>query len=1159
MLDNKHTSLYFNSLVDIINSKDVTTRSRYRLLRGLLEKICKYVTKDEVVQFSNLFSRVSFICNKYKASRVIHNFRMISNELGKHDSADLDRYFATYWMDVNNFISFIYDVPIPDENRQHFPFNILRLEVKHIEFEQIIDKLRVNVIDLKGNTLICEVEDAADDIPIKVQIMEEGVNSAFNTIDQVWAGATLHLINIGVDDQQIYHPKIFVLEPDYLIDVSAIAECFQDYGTSSMSFIKSKFDEIPNNKHLLLGNFANAVMDELVGAEDASTVLFNTVFINHFENYPFEHTACPDILDIKNFKQYTLDCETHFNTIKRVYLEEFVYYGITKEGDISLEPSFMCNVYGVQGRLDLLHSVKTDHLKTTIVELKSGGTVYPDDGVGVKPNHAVQLYLYHLMLSVVNKIPYKDIGNEKYLSGFIFYSKTRAGNLRTDRINLSRVQEICELRNKIILNEQVLKSDDLEKIASRLDYIKGEYIVRDPNVNTKFKAMLYKQINEFTQVLEGCSPLERAYFYSFVSFIAREQYISKLGAGNQEGSHGLASLWIDSDEVKRDKYSILSDLEIRENKISEHEKMICFNRTLSDDFVNFRKGDVCVLYPRRDENDTAANHQIFKCTIQQITKESVTVVFRHKQRSIAYFNQYNRWALERDSMDSSFTSMYKSLYAFMSAPKSKREVILNVLPPKQGVDYGYYKSTLSTEQNRILNNALSTEDYYVLNGPPGTGKTSHIIKELVEELYTNTKQNVLLLAYTNKAVDELCGAVEEALADIEDIDKYVRIGSPLSSSSKYEHRLLNTIISRESETLELTGRKFTRNVLANIIRKNRVFLSTVATMSGKNDVFKLKQFDTVIIDEASQILEPQIIGLLPKCKRVIMIGDHKQLPAIVVQSEVLSKTNNSLLEQMGLVDRRNSLFERLYNFCQLHNLNYAYDTLTYQGRMHREIAAFPNIAFYDGRLKEAYTLENLTPEAKKGLSRQLAPLTFKAIEDDTLGNVLGQNRVLFINIEEQKLGIQKKTSTSEAAFIIKALQKIVMLYQSNGEVIDLSKRIGIIAPFKNQIALIKNKLEESGLEQATDIVVDTVERFQGGQRDIIIYSFTVNEVLQLDSVVSFNEEKTVDRKLNVALTRAKEQMIIIGNASVLSHNPLYKDLITFIKEQEGYCELSTLE
>ncbi|MDR0196407.1 MAG: DNA2/NAM7 family helicase [Myroides sp.] len=1158
MLDNNYTSIYFSSLVDIIKNGDLTTRSRYRLLRQLLEKVCKYVVRDEVVQFSNLFSRLTFICNRYKASRVIHNFRMVSNDLLKHDSTDLEQYFATYWMDVNDFISYVFSVPVPDQNRGFYPFPIKRLELKHSEFEYIIDRLRVSVVDIKENILYCVEENSDRGDHIKVQINEEGTNELFSSIDRVWDGAILHLINVGVDEHLIYHPKIFVLEPDYLIDVSAIAECFQDYGTSSLGFIKSKFDEIPNNKHLLLGNFANAVMDELVGAVDASGVTFNTVFIKHFENYPFGHTACPDILDIKQFKQYELDCETHFNTIKRVYLEEFVHYGITSEGDINLEPSFMCNVYGVQGRLDLLHSVKKDELKTTIVELKSGSTVYPDDGVSVKPNHTVQLYLYHLMLSVVNNIPYRDIGNEKYLSGFIFYSKSRTNSLRKDHINLRRVQQICELRNRIVLNEQVLKSDDLGRVGALLDFISGENIVRAPNLNTRFKELLYKQIKGFTEVLDKCSELERTYFYSFVSFIAREQYISKLGAGEYEGSHGLASLWIDSAEVKKDKYSILCDLVISENRISEEEKLIVFKRTLVDDFVNFRVGDVCVLYPRNDESDTAVKHQIFKCTIQNITKETVTVVFRHKQSSIAYFSQYRLWALERDSMDASFTSMYKSLYAFMSAPKSKRDVILNVLPPRQGIDYGFYKPTLSVEQNRILNNALSTEDYFVLNGPPGTGKTSHIIKELVEELYKNTNQNILLLAYTNKAVDELCGAVTDALVDVATVDKFVRIGNPLSSDSRYESNLINTIIKRESDALELSGRKFTRNVLSNIIRNNRVFLSTVATMSSKNDVFKLKNFDTVIIDEASQILEPQIIGLLPKCKRFIMIGDHKQLPAIVVQSDALSKTNNPLLEQIGLADRRNSLFERLYNFCEANRLDYAHDTLTYQGRMHREIAAFPNVAFYEGKLKEAFTLENLTVEAKAGLSRQVAPLELKSMENDRLSDVLAKNRLIFINVEEYQAGQQKKTSESEADLIIKILQKVGQLYELNGREINLRKQVGIIAPFKNQIALIKNKLEGSGISNHEDIIVDTVERFQGGQRDIILYSFTINEIIQLDGVVSLNDDKTVDRKLNVALTRAKEQMIILGNAEVLSYNSLYKDMIMHIREVGGYFDLDSL-
>lgn len=1157
MLDNKQTTSFFTSLLQVYVGKDTSIITKYKVLRSLLNKITKNITAKEVLQFSNLFSRLSFICNKYQVSKNIHSFRMISNELREVSTEELDLFFPTYWKDINEFVSQVYNVPVPDLNRLAYPEKEIRRERKEEEYSGFVDKLKVVVVHKQPDILICEVENTTTEQHIRVRINEFGVNDVFTTCNQLWVGATLYLINVGIDDHQIYHPKIVVLEPDYLIDVSAIAECFQDFGASPLLFLKAKFEPISNNKYLLIGNFANAVMDELVSSEDARTVEFDSIFVKHFETYPFEHTACSDIYSSEEFRQYAFVCRSHFNTIKRVYLNEFHQYGISSQGNISLEPSFLSNVYGVQGRLDVLHTITSKANKTTIVELKSGSTPYPDDGFSVKPNHSVQLYLYHLMLSVVNNISFQDIGNEQYLSGFIFYSKTTSGNLRTDHITLARVQEICDVRNQIILNEQILKSDDLEAIQTLISKVNPARLISNP-INSKFKDILTKQINAFLNPLYNASELELTYFYSFVSFIAREQYISKLGIGNYEGNNGLASLWLDDLDDKIEKYSILFDLEIKENRISTDEKLIVFNRTITDDFVNFREGDICVLYPRETEADIAVSHQIFKCSIRKITKDTVVVVFRHMQRSIEYFKQFKYWALERDFMDSSFTSMYKGMYSFMNAPAKHRQVMLTQLPPALGVPYGFDKSTLSVEQNRILNNALSTEDYFVLNGPPGTGKTSHIIKELVRELYVNSNQNILLLAYTNKAVDELCETINEALSDITSTNnyKFIRIGSSLSCNSSFHNCLLDNIIIEKRKQLALEEEKFTRGSLAKIISSNRIFVSTVASMSSKDDVFKLKRFDTLIIDEASQILEPQIIGMLHKCKRFIMIGDHKQLPAIVVQDEVSSKTNNVLLQNMGLADRRNSLFERLFNYCKGNGFDYACDTLTYQGRMHQDIALFPNINFYDGQLKEAYHLTNLSEGAKNSLARQVRELSFNvpANCNRQLDTALANKRLLFFNSEEEQSDQSGKVNEGEADLVVHIIQRLIEIYAYNKQSFDVSSRIGIIAPFKNQIALIKNKLEEAGIPGFDLITVDTVERFQGGQRDIIIYSFAVNNLSQLDSVVNLNEDKTVDRKLNVALTRAKEQIFLIGNAGILSQNDVYYKLIEFIREKGGFVE-----
>src|SRR5690606_33948282 len=136
-----------------------------------------------------------------------------------------------------------------------------------------------------------------------------------------------------------------------------------------------------------------------------------------------------------------------------------------------------------------------------------------------------------------------------------------------------------------------------------------------------------------------------------------------------------------------------------------------------------------------------------------------------------------------------------------------------------------------------------------------------------------------------------------------------------------------------------------------------------------------------------------------------------------------------------------------------------------------------------------------------------------------------------------------KSNEQEAKLVVKIISQIKELYNYNDKSFDNKKTVGIISPFRNQIALIKQKLEEANIPNFEDITVDTVERFQGSQRDIIIFSFAINNPFQLNSIINLNDDGSVDRKLNVALTRAKEQVILIGNDSFLSNNLVYYKLI----------------
>ena len=125
-----------------------------------------------------------------------------------------------------------------------------------------------------------------------------------------------------------------------------------------------------------------------------------------------------------------------------------------------------------------------------------------------------------------------------------------------------------------------------------------------------------------------------------------------------------------------------------------------------------------------------------------------------------------------------------------------------------------------------------------------------------------------------------------------------------------------------------------------------------------------------------------------------------------------------------------------------------------------------------------------------------------------------------------------------------------------GDAFDANASVGVIVPYRNQIATIRKEIEALGVPELIDVSIDTVERYQGSQRDVIIYSFTIQYRYQLAFLTAncFEEDgRDIDRKLNVAITRARKQMIVTGNEEVLSYNPTFRKFVEFVKEKEKKC------
>ena len=418
---------------------------------------------------------------------------------------------------------------------------------------------------------------------------------------------------------------------------------------------------------------------------------------------------------------------------------------------------------------------------------------------------------------------------------------------------------------------------------------------------------------------------------------------------------------------------------------------------------------------------------------------------------------------------------------------------------------------------------------------------------------------------------------------------YIRIGNEFSCDPKYSDHLLKEVLDDNA----------TLNSIKSTLADARIVVATTSTMNSNAALFNIKQFDLAIIDEASQILEPNIIGLLtasppalsfregaaanksltglqqntynsanssytnisqnltnlaaPSLKeraggeaigKFILIGDHKQLPAVVQQQDTLEaeETNNSL-KDIHLLSCANSLFERLILTERAAGRTDFIGTLHKQGRMHPDIADFANRKFYAREQLECVPLAHQLEQT----------LAYNETSEDETDDVLKAHRMIFIPSKPcRQLNISEKVNTEEARIITDLLRR---LYRQLGKNFDPQKSVGVIVPYRNQIAMIRKEIEKLGIPELEEISIDTVERYQGSQRDIILYSFTIQSRYQLDFLTAntfYEDGQPIDRKLNVAITRARKQLILTGNEQTLRHNQLFAELIDYIKEKGGY-------
>ena len=1156
MNQNISASELFQRVRELLILPDLKPETRNKMMHDTLILCCHEGVKDTKQAFGNLFSQVDYLCKvrgiKIADKIAIQTMRRHSNKPDALTNKELG-YDARA---LAIFISAVFHVDVPHELNVLIP-HTNRPYQKGLEINKRY--IRCIVKSWDADFIRVDIDQDADEEEYLVCLKD-----AENNIDHTYLcellreGTQLNLLDNQVR-QPIITPRLIVLEPDYLVDISSIAACFTAYGHHPLLYLLNLMKPRANTQATLLGNFAGAALDDIINNHGHYRV--NDTVKSNFREKALEFCTCP-YFDAKKFytdanlQAYNLQQVVDIlfpRTAAQAQMNAFRGENLYDRKKAILEPSFVCEALGIQGRVDLM----TTDCKL-LVEQKSGRNLNIETHQADPSYHSYQLEPHYVQLLLYYGVLHHNFKLSNNLVNIrLLYSKYQPQDgLMVVAFYQKLFKEAIMYRNQLVAASFEIAKEGFEHALNELT---PEVLNVVGAQDFFYNQYLKPQLAAITDPLHALSPLEEAYFCRMMTFVLREQMISKVGA--QEGTNTSSSdLWTMPLDEKKDAGNIYTDLHITKKEMSAigngYDTITLSVPDQGKDFLpNFRIGDMVYLYTYRPEEEPDVRKAIlYKGVLQEIHTHELVVHLNDGQQNADIFEMDKPYAIEHGTTDASTGGSIRGLHQFISAPKDKRDLLLGQREPLRNTSL-----TLTRHYDDVLNDiilrAKQAQDYFLLVGPPGTGKTSRALKFMVEEAlndgtgmpsagvipsgHQQPASSILLMSYTNRAVDEIC----EMLVDSG--IPFLRLGSEFSCDERFRPYLIEKAIA-QCPKLE---------AIRQYIIGTRVIVGTTSMIASKPFIFNLKHFKLAIIDESSQILEPNLVGLLTAVDKFILIGDYKQLPAVVQQSEKDSAIptiddrqdhaviDMSILQDICLSNCRNSLFERLIRWEDHEKRSDFIGILRRQGRMHPEIAEFPNQMFY--------RREQLEPvPCPHQLETELA---YTLPSQDALDDVLKAHRMIFIPSQFCKEpNVSDKINASEASIVVDVLRRVHRFY---GKDFNAQKTVGVIVPYRNQIAMIRKGIEKLGIPELEHISIDTVERYQGSQRDVIIYSFTIQNIWQLDFLAgnSFVEDgHIIDRKLNVAITRARKQMIMTGNPEILRNNQIFNELMEYVKRKEGY-------
>jgi superfamily I DNA and/or RNA helicase len=487
--------------------------------------------------------------------------------------------------------------------------------------------------------------------------------------------------------------------------------------------------------------------------------------------------------------------------------------------------------------------------------------------------------------------------------------------------------------------------------------------------------------------------------------------------------------------------------------------------------------------------------------------------------------------------------MEKAVKTVMNAKNCRLAELANIiygytpLEKPKSEEY-YHNETLNDSQNDAVNAIILATDLTLVHGPPGTGKTTTLVSAIHEMVKRG--EQILVCTPSNAAADHI--AVQLGLKDInvvrignvarvsnellkytveglienhsrqkELVDyrwralEYRRLASKYKRNFGFEERKQRDLLYKEARELSKEARALEDYMVSDILRMAQVVVTTLVGVESR--YLEGLTFKTVIIDEAAQALEPA--AWIPICRadKVIMAGDPFQLPPTI-------KSNEAIKGGLNI-----TLMERCMKTQPL-----AAQLLNVQYRMNKDIMEFSNLKFYDGKLIAHPTVA----------SRKL--------------NITGINTSSIEFVDTAGCGFEEVQDRETLSLYNDGEIKVLMQHLLDWEhILELERppSIAIISPYRQQVKKMEEVVKQKG-ESYNAIKINTVDAFQGQEKDIVYISLVRSNN---NGDIGFLKDY---RRMNVAMTRAKKKLVIIGDSATLSNDKFYIDFLEFVEKGGFY-------